>query len=57
MAYHIEIILAADDLSAINLGHKNHFVLKVWPGEKIPKRINDIAATTRNHRFGIGAIN
>jgi hypothetical protein len=39
MAYHIEIILAADDLSAINLGGKNHFAFHIWPREKIAEHL------------------
>jgi len=57
MAYHIEIILAADNLSAINFGGQDHLVVRVRPREKIAERIDDTTATARNDRFGIYAIN
>ena len=57
MAYHIEIILAADDLRAIDLGGQDHLIFRVRSRKKIAERIDDAAAAARNYRFGIGTIN
>ena len=53
MADDIQIILAPDDLPAIDLGGQNRLIFPVRPGQKVAKRVNDATATARDDRFGI----
>src|SRR5271157_2102432 len=53
MADNIQVVLATDDLSAIDLGEQNRLAFKVRSGKKIAKRIDDATAAARHHRIGI----
>ena len=53
MAHHIEVELSPDDLSAVDVGHKDRFTIPVRASKKIAKRIEDTAAASVYDGLGI----
>lgn len=57
MAHNIQVVLSADDLSAVDLSNQDHFTFRVRSGEKIAERIDNTASSARDHRIRSFAIN
>src|SRR4051812_22756853 len=53
MADNVEVVLAAYDLRAIDLGHEDGFIIRVRAGEKVAERIDDAAAAARDDRVRV----
>jgi hypothetical protein len=56
VADNIEIKFPAHDLRAIDLGSQNHFVIRIWPSEKVPERIDNATAAAGHNRFRVVAL-
>ncbi len=55
MADHVEIELATNDLSQVNLCCKNRFALHIWPSKEVAERIENATAAASDDGFRIVA--
>src|SRR5216683_783334 len=53
VAHNIQVVLASDDLGAIDLGDQNSFAVRVGSGKKIAEGIDNTTATAANERIRI----
>src|SRR5262249_16373937 len=55
VAEDVEVILAADDVCAVDFGGEDGFALEIRPGEKIAEGIDNTASAARDHGIRVVA--